>query len=253
MSSFGDEAEDRDGAGRPEPIFNVPPMVLGLLAVMLAVMGIRMLLGAEEDTVFVLALALIPARLSGLAAELPGGQGAVYTQFVTHLFVHADALHLAFNGASLLAFAGALEKRIGALRLLAFFLVCGLAGALTFLAINPGLLAPMIGASGAIAGMMGGVMRFFFSALDRGGLRRLNEAPRSVPLLPLSVALRDTRLQVVTGSFILMNVAAMIGLGDINAGGAIAWEAHVGGYLAGLLLFGFFDIAPHHHAYRELS
>lgn len=245
------EPED-DPYGRPhasprEPIFNIPPMVLALLAIMLAVMAYRLTLNEEADTAFVLAMALIPARFSGYAAELPGGLIAVYTQFITHMFVHADAMHLAFNGASLLAFAGALEKRVGAIRLLLFFLVCGFAGAITFVAINPGLMAPMIGASGAIAGLMGGVMRFFFSALDQGGgLRRLNEAPRTVPLKPLSAALRDSRLQIVTAAFIVMNLAAMIGFGDMNAKSAIAWEAHIGGYIAGLFLFGLFDIAPRH-------
>jgi membrane associated rhomboid family serine protease len=254
-STHGD---DHDGAPHPpapearEPIFNIPPMVLALLAIMLAVMAYRMLLDEDADTSFVLLMALIPARLSGYAAELPGGVTAVYTQFITHMFVHADATHLAFNGAGLLAFAGALEKRIGAVRLLAFFIVCGLAGAAAFIALNPGLLAPMIGASGAIAGLMGGVMRYFFSAMDnRGGLRRLNQDPRSIPLKGISVALRDRRLQVVTASFIAMNLAAMVGFGDINANSAIAWEAHVGGYLTGLLLFGLFDIAARHEDVPE--
>ena len=241
-------------AGPPprEPIFNIPPMVLSLLAIMIAVMVYRSTLDEDADTHFVLLMALIPARLVGYAAELPGGMAAVYTQFVTHMFVHGDAMHLAFNGASMLAFAGALEKRIGAIRLLLFFFVCGFAGAITFIIINPGLLAPMIGASGAIAGMMGGVMRFFFSALDDGGgLRRLNEDPRSIPLKSLSAALRDRRLQVVTAAFVVMNLAAMIGFGDVNASNAIAWEAHVGGYIAGLFLFGLFDIAPRHEDVPE--
>ncbi len=229
-------------------------MVLTLLAIMLAVMGYRLLLNPEADDAFVLLLALIPARLAGYAAELPGGTAAIYSEFITHMFIHADAMHMAFNGAALLAFGGALEKRIGALRLLLFFATCGLAGAAAFIAFNPGLLAPMIGASGAIAGLMGGVMRYFFSAMDkRGGLRQLNEAPRSIPLKSLSAAVRDRRLQVVTASFIAMNLAAMVGFGDINASNAIAWEAHVGGYLAGFLLFGIFDIAPRHENPSELQ
>lgn len=251
MMTTGDEPSDPSPDGAAEPVFNIPPMVLTLLALMFAVMGLRWVLGSEQDTLLVLTLALIPARLTGLAAQLPGGEPAIYTQFLTHMFVHADTAHLLFNGASLLAFAGAIEKRIGGLRTLAYFLACGLVGAGTFLLINPGLLAPMIGASGAIAGMMGGLMRFFFSALDHGGLRQLNEAPRSVPLAPLVIALRDHRLQVVTAAFVIMNIAAMIGLGDLNAGGAIAWEAHIGGYLAGLLLFGFFDVAPRHDEFRQ--
>lgn len=245
--SMGDEADDPAG----EPMFNVPPMVLALLALMIAVMGLRWALDPDQDTILVLTLALIPARLAGLASQLPGGEPAIVSQFLTHMFVHADTAHLMFNGASLLAFAGAIEKRIGSMRTLLYFVTCGLAGAFTFLIINPGLLAPMIGASGAIAGMMGGVMRFFFSALDHGGLRQLNEAPQSVPLAPLVAALRDQRLLVVTAAFILMNIAAMIGLGDLNADGAIAWEAHIGGYLAGLFLFGLFDVAPRHENSRQ--
>lgn len=262
--SGGDDASDkgsssqangagRDGpwrdppASRPEPIFNVPPMVLALLAIMLGVMAWRMFLSENADTAFVIALSLIPARLDGYAAELPGGDIAFYTQFITHMFVHGDGMHLAFNAASLLAFGGALEKRIGPWRLLLFFLGCGFAGAMTFILLNPGLMAPMIGASGAISGLMGGLMRLFFSAMEMpGGLRRLSDAPSSVPLMPLSVALRDRRLQIVTASFVVMNIAAMVGFGDINATNAIAWEAHIGGYIAGLCLFGFFDIAPRH-------
>ena len=263
MTILNDGRPERGDGGQPdpaypaanaarEPIFNVPPMVLCLLAIMLAVMAYRLMLNSDADTDFVLALALIPARLAGEAAQLPGGTTAIYTEFITHMFVHADAMHMAFNGASLLAFAGALEKRIGGLRLLLFFLATGFAGAITFVALNPGLMAPMIGASGAIAGLMGGVMRFFFSAMDMGGgMRRLNEAPGSVPLQPLRVALRDKRLLMVTAVFVVMNVAAMVGFGDINASNSIAWEAHVGGYISGLLLFGLFDIAPRHEGEPE--
>lgn len=249
---FSNEPLPDPASSEREPIFNIPPMVMALLAIMLAVMGCRLVLSEPMDEVFVLALALIPARLAGYAAELPGGTPAIVTQFVSHMFVHADAMHLVFNGSALLAFASALEKRIGAIRLLLFFLICGLAGAVAFVAFNFGVLAPMIGASGAVSGLMGGVMRFFFSAMDRpGGLRRLNSAPKTVPLKSLSAALRDSRLQIVTASFLVMNLAAWIGFGDFNANNAIAWEAHVGGYIAGFLLFGLFDIAPRHEVRTE--
>lgn len=237
-------------AGR-EPIFNVPAGVLGLLIVFCAVMGVRFFLNEADDAELVLSLAFIPARFAGLAAELPGGVMAAWTSFVTHLFVHGDVAHLMFNGASLLAFGGAIEKRAGAVRTLAFFLFCGVLGALTFLAMNEGLLAPMIGASGAIAGLMGGVMRFFFSAMDDGGIRQLNQDPKSVRLTPLVAALQDPRLQVATLAFILMNLAAKFGLGDVAGGSVIAWETHIGGYLAGLLFFGWFDVAPRHRAFGE--
>ena len=77
------------------------------------------------------------------------------------------AIHLAINSAWFLAFGSVMSRRMGALRFLAFAMCGGIAGALAFLALHPGLLAPVIGASGAVAAMMGGVMRFLFNAIDR--------------------------------------------------------------------------------------
>jgi membrane associated rhomboid family serine protease len=125
-------------------------------------------------------------------------------------------------------------------RFLALSAFCAVAGAATFLAFNVGLLVPMVGASGAISGLMGATMRFLFTATDGGGLRALREDPENVPLMPLSRALTDRRVLVVTGAFILANILAVLGLGGVSAGG-IAWEAHMGGYFAGLLAFGIFD------------
>jgi membrane associated rhomboid family serine protease len=224
-----------------EPIFNVPGIVVGTIAVLAAVHAARSLLTPEQDLWLVYALALVAARYTELAAELPGGVLAQYTSFVTHMLLHGDLFHLAINSAWLLAFGGAIAARVGALRFIAFALFTGVAGALTFLAINPDLEAPVIGASGAVAGLMGGTMRFLFSALDDGGLRRLREAPGTVRLMSLEETLTDRRILIASAVFILLNVFAIFGFGSAHSPGSIAWEAHVGGYLAGLLCFGFFD------------
>ena len=141
-----------------EPIFNVPAGVLAVLAVLIAVHVALSLMTEDQFTWWVLALAFIPARYSGLAAQLPGGEPAVFTSFVTHMAVHAELIHLAFNSLWLLAFGSVLCMRIGSLRFLTFSISGGIAGALLFLALNPGLAAPVIGASGAVSAMMGGVM-----------------------------------------------------------------------------------------------
>jgi membrane associated rhomboid family serine protease len=226
---------------RHEPIFNVPGAVVAVLAILIGVHVVRQLLPAETEAWLVLALAFIPARYAGLASELPGGAMASVTSFITHMAVHGDATHLMFNAAWLLAFGGAIALRAGSGRFLAFGAVTGIAGALTFLAVNPGLLAPVVGASGAIAGMMGGTMRFLFAALDRGGVRQLREAPRSVPLMTLGETLRDRRVLLSTAVWLLLNGLAVLGIGTGEGRGAIAWEAHIGGFLAGLLGFGLFD------------
>ena len=228
---------------RDEPIFNVPGSVLAVLALLVAV---HVLLAALPDAWgnwLLLALAFIPARDSGYASTLPGGEVTAITSFLTYAVVHGSLLHLGFNSAWLVAFGGAVAKRVMALRFLALSAFCTVAGAVTFLALNRGLMAPMVGASGAISGLMGATLRFLFSAIDTDGLRMLRENPESVPLMPLARALTDRRVLVVTGAFILANILGVLGLGGVNVGG-IAWEAHMGGYFAGLLAFGFFDRTP---------
>ena len=227
-----------------EPIFNVPGVVLALLAALIAVHAARQLLSIEDSTWLLLALAFIPARYAGMAGDLPGGDVASVTSLVTHMFAHADIVHLGINAAWLLAFGSVLARRMGAARFLLFFLSSGVAGALLFLVMHPGLVAPVVGASGAIAGLMGGVMRFLFSALDSGVGYRLREDPASIPLMDLKTALTDRRLLLASTVFVGVNLMAIIGFGTLGTVGAIAWEAHLGGYFFGLLAFGLFDPAP---------
>ncbi len=226
---------------RREPIFNVPAAVVAVLAILVGLHLSRQVLPAPLDEELVLTLAFIPARYAGYAAELPGGEIASWTSFLTHMAVHGDATHLAFNSAWLLAFGGAIALRVGGLRFLLFGALTGVAGALAFLAVNPGLLAPVVGASGAVAGMMGGTMRFLFRGLDMGGVRILREYPRAIPLMSLGETMRDRRVQLATAVWLLLNALAVVGIGTGEGRGAIAWEAHIGGFLAGILGFGWFD------------
>jgi len=235
-----------------QPIFNVPGPVLGILLLFVAVHLGRMLLSERRDLLLVLALAFIPSRYtSGAAAEIPGGEAAALTSFITHLFVHGDYVHLAMNSIWFLAFAPAICKRLGWWRFYAFFLSCGIAGALLFLGLNRGLAEPVVGASGAIAGLMGAAMRFLIPAIDRGEGRLLGDDPGQIPLLSLAATVRDRRILTASAVFLAINVLAIVGFGSpvtldpqTGEGPRIAWEAHVGGYLFGLLAFGVFDCAP---------
>ncbi|MFT3730876.1 MAG: rhomboid family intramembrane serine protease [Hyphomicrobium sp.] len=224
-----------------QPIFNVPGAVLGTLAVLIAVDFALSLLSPERYTWWVLALAFIPARYSGLADQIPGGSTAEVTSFITHMMVHADATHLAFNGLWLLAFGSVLCSRMGGFRFLAFSISGGIAGALLFLLFNPGLAAPVIGASGAVSAMMGGVMRFLFNAIDRGEGYLLRNQPSAIPAVSIVGAFRDSRIVLASIVFLAINLLAIVGFGKFGETGTIAWEAHIGGYLFGLLAFGAFD------------
>jgi len=226
-----------------EPMFNVPGSVLAVLGVLV---GVQLLLAALPETWgawLTVALSFVPARYDGYAQSIPGGPVASVTSFLTYAVVHGGLLHLAINSAWLLAFGGVVAYRTGTARFLLFFAVCAIAGSVTFLIFNPGLMAPMVGASGAISGLMGATMRFLFSALDTDGLRALREDPAQVPLMPLAKALTDPRVLLVTGAFLFANFLGVLGLGGLPAGG-IAWQAHLGGYFTGLFCYGFFERAP---------
>jgi membrane associated rhomboid family serine protease len=225
---------------RHEPMFNVPGSVLAALALIVAVHALLAALPNDWSTWLLLMMAFIPARYSGYASALPGGDLTAVTSFLSYALVHGSLLHLAFNSAWLVAFGGAVAKRVGARRFFALSSFCAVAGAATFLANNLGSMMPMVGASGAISGLMGATMRFLFSATDGAALRALRENPASVPLMPLNRALTDRRVIAVTIAFILANILAVLGLGGLSAGG-IAWSAHMGGYFSGLLAFGLFD------------
>lgn len=228
-----------------EPLFNVPTGVLVVIGVLIAIHVGRQVLPEDLDTWIVVAGAFVPSRYSGDADMLPGGVLAMVTSPFTYQLLHGDFTHLAFNSLWLLAFGGAVAFRIGTARFIAFGVLCGLIAALAFLAVNWGARVPVIGASGAVAGLMGATMRFLFTAIDMGGLWRLREAPRSVPLMPIAVALTDKRVLAATAILIAINLLTVVGVGTVGADPSmIAWESHIGGYLAGLLLFGFFDPRP---------
>jgi membrane associated rhomboid family serine protease len=240
---------DQFSEQRREPIFNVPAVVIVLIVVLGVVHGVReWLLPDEIDRALVWSLAFVPARYDTSAFTdgiLPGGVGAQLWTFFSYALLHADWTHFGFNAVWLLAFASPVARRFGTVRFLLFFAVTIAAGALAYLLAHAGAMAPMIGASAGISGMMGAAARFAFQpggALDMWHRDRQN-ADR-VPAASLTAALRNPRVVTFVGVWFGMNL--LFGLGSIPFVGenqSIAWEAHVGGFLAGLLLFSAFDPA----------
>ena len=233
-----------------EPIFNVPGIVLATVAVLVGVHLFRIyVLSPAADMNFVLTFAFIPARYStdpAVTSQFPGGFGAELWTFFTYAFLHADSLHIGLNLAWLIPFGTALARRFGALRYVLFMLVAAAAGALAQLASSPGSAAPMIGASAAVSGAMAAALRFIFQQhgpLETWRDRVRSDAAYRVPAAPLSAVFRDVRFLLFLG--VWMGLNALFGLGAVSfaaePGQQIAWQAHVGGFFAGLLLFTAFD------------
>jgi membrane associated rhomboid family serine protease len=230
-----------------EPLFNIPTVIVALLAVLALIHGAReWLLSEHQDLLFVYTFAFVPARYDAsivLGGVLPGGFGAEIWTFVTYSLLHGSWTHLGFNGVWLLAFGSPLARRFGTMRFLAFFAVTAAAGAAMHLITNAGSQAPMVGASASISGAMAAAMRFAF---QRGGplgmLRSNDEEAYRVPAIPLSGVLRDARVLIFLAVWFGVNLLFGIGSSPLTGTNeAVAWQAHIGGFLAGLLLFSWFD------------
>lgn len=228
---------------KSQPIFNVPYVVLLLLALCVGVHVVRQLLSPADNAWLTAVLAFIPARLGPFYGELPGAWIVRYSSFVTHLFVHGDVTHLAVNGAWLLAFGTPVARRTSVLGFLVLFLLCGIGGALLYYLINGPVVTLLIGASGAISGLMGAAFRFLYNGLDQGP-RAFSDATRYAPLATLGETIRDRRVVTSVVIWSVLNLLLALGAAGLTDAGGIAWEAHIGGFFTGLLLYGWFDSPP---------
>ena len=233
-----------------EPVFNVPRVITATLALLIAVHAVReLLLSDNENIEFLLLFAFIPVRYDPTVlarGPMPGGLGAQVWTFVTYALIHGDLTHLLVNGVWLLAFGSPIARRFGTPRFIALFIVTAAAGAAAHLVTHLGDLQPMIGASAAISGCMAAAIRFVF---QRGGplhlLREANADAYRVPALPLATALRDRRILAFLIAWFAINALfAFNATPIIGTGQVVAWQAHIGGFLAGLIAFAAFDPVP---------
>ena len=230
-----------------EPIFTLPS-TLTAYVLLLAVIHLRVLLPPDLENWTVDVFGFIPRRYDStlLDIDFAGGEGAKVWTFVTYSLLHANLSHIVFNVLWLLPFGSALARRFGALRFFVFMAVTAAAGALAHLVTHEHAVAPMIGASASVSGTMAAAIRFAFV---RGSFLSFNrgdaEAAARVPALSLTRALRDGRVLGFLGIWFGINIIFGLGSIAIGADGAsVAWQAHIGGFLAGLLLFSLFDPIP---------
>jgi membrane associated rhomboid family serine protease len=230
-----------------EPILTLPA-ALTAYVLLLAVIHLRVLLPPALENWTIDVFGFIPKRYDStlLAIAFPGGAGAKVWTFVTYSLLHANLSHLGFNVLWLLPFGSALARRFGAVRFFVFMAVTAAAGALAHLVTHEHAVAPMIGASASVSGTMAAAIRFAFVkgsflSFSRGGA---DEAAK-VPALSLMRALRNPRVLAFLAVWFGVNI--VFGMGSIAIGvdgASVAWQAHIGGFFAGLVLFSLFDPLP---------
>jgi membrane associated rhomboid family serine protease len=206
------------------PTERKPVLTVGLIVACVLVFLWHASLGEREGMRMVYALGLIPAVLLG-EATLPAAAALVPPEvtLVTSMFLHGGWMHLIGNMLYLWIFGNNIEDTLGRPRFALFYLGSGLAAAAAQIAVDPASTIPMIGASGAISGVLGAYLV-------------LHPFARVVVLVPLGWFLYLARLPafVVLGFWFVFQLlsAAVVPAG----GGGVAWWAHIGGFVAGIVL-----------------
>lgn len=221
-------------AGKRQPMLNAPKVVRWVMGVTVVAHLIRMVavggwFGSDDWLgQILLTLAFVPARY-GSPSAWETDLAAILISPVGHTLIHGGWVHLLINMGFLLAFGTPIARRMGALPFLALYALTAAAGAFTFTLFSPYEIAPLVGASGAIFGLLGAILRVALYP------------PTGVAPAPFPFNDRR-RAFMIAGVFVLLTL--LVGLAPSLAGaeGAVAWEAHLGGLLAGFLLMPFFDM-----------
>jgi membrane associated rhomboid family serine protease len=237
-----------------------PWLLLGFIALLAAIHLARMTLSAQTGEQIARALAFMPAQLgawlrpeAAATAFAPYADGASFLEglraqgpqlyrLATYALVHANLEHILINAFWLLAFGASLERRWGPLRLALFMSVAAIAGALAQWLAEPFGVHWVVGASAIDSAAIGAVTRFAFEPGAALGARAPGAPARyDGPAVTLMQALRNGR----TLTFVLIWLASnfLFGVTGFGAGegGAIAWQAHLGGFFLGLVGFALFD------------
>ena len=205
-----------------------PAVTLFLIAVNAAVFVYQLSLGSGPMlTGFFYEFGLVPRALLSFTYWQEAGLLMGLAPLFTSMFLHGGWMHFLGNMLYLWVFGDNVEDWLGSARLLLFYLVCGLLASLLQIAVHPGSPIPMIGASGAISGVLAAYLVLFPAA----------RVLTFVPILFFFYLVRLPALIFLGLWFLLQffNGAVSLTAGDLSMGGT-AWWAHIGGFIAGLVL-----------------
>lgn len=231
MFPIGDDNSDR----RIQPIVNYSFIGINILVFLLLQQ-----LGGNDA--FTYAFSLVPREITtgvdltgvqiirdsfGNTAQIPqyATPLPVYFNFLSSMFMHGDIMHIFGNMLFLFVFGDNLENILGHLRYAVFYILCGVAAAAAQIAMNSDSIIPMLGASGAISGILGGYLLMFPNRQVKALIFNF------MTTVPAYIAL---------GIWIVYQI--VLGYLSPSAGGGVAYAAHIGGFVAGFALIKVFAI-----------
>lgn len=217
--------------------YRFPAVNLTLIAINAVVFFFQVSLPPEALDDLVIAFGVVPARLDLTDPLATLANPAAWVPLFTHMFLHGGWFHIISNMWTLFIFGDNVEDRMGSGRYLLFYLFGGLAAALAQVAINPASPIPAIGASGAIAGVLGSYFLLFPKS-------------RVITLIPIFFIpwLIEVPAIVYLGfwfvSQLFSGIAALRIPHEVAIGG-VAWWAHIGGFVFGMVFFRLFTPRRH--------
>lgn len=205
------------------PTRHAPVVTLAIIGLNTYVYLKEFLLGPRASQRFIFYYGLIPCGLTG-SCEIVGRAFSSEVTLLTSMFVHAGFFHFAGNMLYLWIFGNNVEDSMGKVRFAIFYLLSGLGAAAAQILVSPASRIPMVGASGAISGVLGAYLLLFPHA-------------RVLTLIPLGFFTQVAEIPAVIVLGFWIVVQLLNGLLTFNfQGGGVAWFAHIGGFAAGMLL-----------------
>lgn len=217
------------------PSGSFPLVTVSLILVNVLVFLFELSLGTRLDS-FLFQFGIVPIKVI-YSADIPGSNFAnTYFPFLSYMFLHGGFVHLIGNMWFLWIFGDNIEDRLGRIQFILFYFICGIGSAIVHVYFNRQSGIPCVGASGAIAGVLGAYMVTFPRA-------------RVLVVLPLFIIWQIIELPAIFVLGFWFLIQFFTGAATISSahGGGVAWWAHIGGFVLGIILIKIFPKARYRH------
>jgi membrane associated rhomboid family serine protease len=212
------------------PSRSAPVMTWLLIGVNVAAFLYQLVLPPESLEAMVYRFAMVPAEISSTDWSMPLGVPLHLLPFLTSMFLHGGLLHIVANLWTLWIFGDNVEDRMGPLRFLVFYLLCGLFAGFVHWITNPSSAVPTVGASGAIAGVLGAYLLLYPRA----------RVVTAVPIVFYPIVFELPAVIYLGLWFLLQIWSGFTSMANPTDAGGVAWWAHIGGFVAGMALLAVF-------------
>ncbi len=207
------------------PTVSTPFVTISLIVLNIVIFFYEISLGPQFES-FLNTYGAKPMYILNMAAA-PSGYPSPYLTIFSSMFLHGGFFHVAGNMLYLWIFGNNIEDSMGHSRFIVFYLISGVVAVYIFAFVNPGSTIPMVGASGAVSGVLGAYLVLFPRA-------------KVLTLVPFGFYMQVIKVPAVfvLGFWIVLQI--LNGMVSRGSGGGVAWFAHIGGFLAGVVLVGLF-------------